>query len=309
MTLTAFRLHPALDPAYYVMGDTLAGVESWKALCYSANSGGEVGAMDAVGYVMISKIDDTIIPMARGDEHHRGYDTLFALSRKRQYKTLKPDDYVPVWPYGNNYIYDETEAPLLLNVVSKFLSYGGDDGILIGCNDLQGTIVTLSSFVASKGSVELAPGTVAPLGDVVLKAFGALATTLNAARGEVKTPADLAAALNPVRGGPRARKAAAAFREAHGLLKLLKRYAAQIRGTDCERFDEAAAELCKIAKVADLQRIEEIFFGMAGFKNRIHNAVRQAIKNRAAKKRAWEDDATIAVWGDLDLANDLLGRL
>ena len=285
-----FRLHPALDPAKYEIGPSLARVATWRAHCYSANSGGRTGEMDEVGYVMISKTGDLIIPIARGDEHHRGYDLLYDLSE--EIPAIDPSDFVPVWSRGNNYVYGRDEVPDLLNVIGKHLTYGGFDGLLIGSNDLRGRICTLSQFVTAKGLTDLKPASLAPVGTHLVSELTELAAKCATARKDPQSP-----------------DAPPAFREAERLARYLLACAGNVHGPDVDALQEAPRAIRILLKARDVQGLEEMFFGPTGFKNGLHNAIRETLANRKRGQSAWNDEKVEAVWGDLELARDMLGRI
>ena len=160
-----FVLAPFLNPANYQITDSLKDAARWQAKILTANSAGagqKVGQMDAVGYVMISNIDNTIVPIARADEHNLGSDLLWKLTKRTSFD---PQNYTPIFSIGNNYVYSAGDLAPLLKVVKKFLSYGGNPELMLrGSNDLRGKCTTLGNFVESKGKVTVAPGKLHPVG-------------------------------------------------------------------------------------------------------------------------------------------------
>lgn len=95
--------------------------DKWKAKILIGNSmeeGKKVGDWDDVGYIMISLKDNTIIPIARSDEHHRGYDLL------SDFYHLNYNDYYALWVYGKNYPYDLEDLHRLETALLKAKSYG-----------------------------------------------------------------------------------------------------------------------------------------------------------------------------------------
>lgn len=93
----------------------------WKAKILLGNSMNEdkkVGDWDDVGYIMISLKDNTIIPIARSDEHRRGYELLY------EYYHLSSKDYYSLWVYGKNYPYDLEDLKNLEIALQKAQSYG-----------------------------------------------------------------------------------------------------------------------------------------------------------------------------------------
>ncbi len=290
-----FRLHPALNPENYVMTASLADHEKWQAMTYDGSSAGEKdarkGQMGGIGYVMISLKDDTIIPISRSDEHHRGADTLYTLSRKTK-GAIDPSDYLPIWSYGNNYIYNKSEAPILLTALTKFIAYGGKNGVLKGSSGLRGIAMSSKQFIASGGNVEVSAGKLAPLGAEIYEGFE-----------------NLAQALRKARSNPEARSVAgAAFEAAIGLLRLLMRDRLEEKGIDVKEIETLMPKLRQIKQERNVQALEELFFGFHGVKNTIHNNLRAAQKRAQAGEEVWRDGDLKAIWGDIDLAVDMLGR-
>lgn len=284
---SGFRLHPGLDPAKYVMTDNLGDVSSWKAYTYFANSGGKKGAMDEVGYVMISLVDDTIIPIARGDEHHMGMDALYDLQRK--VKDLRADQYVPLY-HGSNYIFHREEIKKMLVACRKWLSYGGEDGTITGANDFTGTMLTMSHFIAGDGQFQITPGQLAPLGQAIFDAF--------------KT---LAAACSEARNSDKRSVLAKAGHSAIALLQLLAKHRLNLP-LKSEVLDGTPKLVREAVKEGDIQTLEELFFGMDGIKNTLHNSLRQTKKAIETKSWFFDERHNRNVWGDIDLAIAMLGR-
>lgn len=288
---TPFRLHPALKVDDYDITDSLRDADRWRARCLYANSGGTVGEMDEVGYVMISLKDDTIVPIARGDEHHKGHEALERLAKGRR-RILKPDDFIPVWCHGNNYIYEQSEVPALLTAIAKYLSYGGRDDVLLGAYQMEGQLVTLSSFVAEKGMVQIAPGRLAPLGQKVYDALKSAADAATEALGDAPRP-----------------KRAKAFAAARQAIDLISRHSQHIEGAKRDTI-LATKDALKIgASDLDVGKLEAALFGFDRIKRAIHMGIRKAIADRAKEKKAWQIRDATATWGDLDLANDMFGNL
>lgn len=283
----AFRLHPGLDAAKYVITDDLADVDSWKAYTYFANSGGEKGLMDEVGYVMISLVDDTIVPMSRGDEHHAGMDALYDLQRK--VKGLNASNYLPLFK-GSNYIYHREDVKKMLIACKKWLAYGGDDGTITGVNDFTGTMLTMSHFVAGDGQFSITPGHLAPLGQAFFDGFK-----------------DLSRACAEARNSDKRSVIAKAGHAAITLLQLLAKHKLNLP-LQPSTYTETPKKVRDAVKEGDVQTIEELFFGMDGIKNELHNSLRRTKKSIETKSWDIQERHNRNVWGDIDLAIDMLGR-
>lgn len=308
-TRHGFRLHPALDASKYEMPGSLANVRRWKAFCYLGNNCEEKDAqqMQEVGYVMISLVDDTVIPIARGDEHHRGYDLLhdFATGEYSTYAIpsprhgrrarpapgagldIRPRDYVPVWSHGTNYVYGPRDIADMTEALRRWLSYGGRDGIVIGSNDLRGKALSSSGMVASGGDFTVAPGTLAPIGAEIYARFEKLSATVVTLGREPTGPA-----------------MSDAFGQTADLISMIEPFGYQI-GVNMEFRDGALARLKEARRSRDSQQLWELVFGFSGIKNVMHAYLRQETE----KDSAWSRDHLSSIWGDRGLAIDMLGRL
>lgn len=295
-TPSSFRLHPGLDPAKYQITDSLSDIERWRAYTYDGQGKVKAGDMAGVGYVMISLVDNTIVPISRGDEHNSGYDSLrdsIAKAAKKSGHALNPRDYLPIWANGNNYIYDESEIPDLLIALRKYLSWGGKNGLLRGMNDLRKMAVSLKQFVENEGRFTIAPGQLAPVGTEIVSGFVKLAAALEKAR---------------VEGAPKSARNAA-FREALALHTLIWRYVLLVAIKDVSAMKELPKAIRRAQREDDLGFVETTFFGFDGIKNQMHNAIREVLaKRKAGERYVWKEDDLVAAWGDLDLAFDRLGR-
>lgn len=293
-----FRLHPALDPNNYVMTNSLRDHSKWQARAYVGNNSntGETGQMTEVGYIMISLVDDTIIPISRDDEHHMGRDLLYDLSdgtyptykSKSKKLDINPTQYIPIWKYGSNYIYDQSEVKNMLIGLTKFLAYGGPDGVLVGTNDYRGQMMHSSDFIAAGGFTTITQGKLAPVGQRVYDRFDELAKLISAASDN-----DDRIKLRPI------------FVKTAELCKYLSGDITFIKLGIFDMVKEAGPKLKEIQKENDLQALRELVFGFDGIKNTMH----KHIKKVAADKDSWSRNDLIAIWGDLDLAIDMLARM
>ena len=289
----SFVLHPALNPDNYQITDNLRDIDKWRALTYMGNSGGDAGEMHEVGYVMISLTDNTIVPISRNDEHHMGRDLMYSFEDGSYTKRGKPlpidaDNYIPVWS-GSNYIYNENEAPTLLIAFTKFLSYGGRDGVLTGTQDLRGRMMHLSDFVASGGHTgKIEPGNLAPIGARIY--------------GELKQLSDMIVAMGTE---PDRVKSRAAFLKAAQLCKYLSSEYAFTKTGVWKFVEDAPQRLKEMQKENDVRGLEKYLFGFDGLKNTMHNALRDAVKSN----HSWVIQDMEGIWGDPNLAIDMLGRL
>lgn len=294
-----FVLDPALDPKNYVMTNSLKDAAKWRAMCYVGNNGDDnIGKMTEIGYVMISKTSNRIIPISRDDEHHTGYDLLYDFQSgdypygKRSKKlAINVDDYIPIFTQGNNYVYKKSDLPALVSVLTRFLSYGGRDGILKGTSEMSGMQMHLSDFVARRGKVEITPGTLAPLGQ---KTYDAFANLANAIRSLGATPDRI--------------KAQPVFRQAQILLKFIDESSMDF-GVEINTLTTVANRIKIAQKENDIQELEKAIFGFHGLKNEVHVYLKKLVKgaNEGDDMSRFYLGRVKGIWGDVDLAIDMLG--
>lgn len=289
-TSAKFILPAGLDPKNYVMTNSLGDIRRWRAKVYKANSGGKVGAMDTVGYVMISRKDNTIVPIASGDEHHTGFDVLQYLARRHKFDVK---NYVPVWAYGRNFIYDKSDVPILLQAFKKYLAYGGIDGPLKGTSEYHGKVVMISYFVEHHGDMTIAPHELAPIGKMIVNGLQSLAQAVQAAN---------ASTQRSVR--------AKAFVAAETFLRHLDALIPfELRDIKDEQVQKALGSIRELKAADDVDGLEQLLFGFHGIKNEMHNALRAAQKRMQNGTPDYEDSDRKGTWGDIDLAVDMLGRM
>lgn len=284
-----FRLHPNLDPANYQITDNMGALPRWKAIVLTGNSVGEtgprVGEWDHVGYVMISLDDNTIIPIARSDEHNMGWDLVHELSEKSPIL----QDFVPVWT-GNNYIYTKAENEVATKAYQKFLSYGGHDGVVqFGVHERDGGMTSMSDFV-EHGAANAQPvkGRISPLGKKIIEAFQKIDTLIipEMKREEGGLP-------------PRLGSIVAACNELGKLLEVVSNPYVFSYG-DASRFLE---EIKAHRRDTSVQWFMDAVFGFHGIKNKLHMQMKENLSIPS-----WAENR-VKFWGDLDLAIDILARM
>lgn len=290
-----FQLHPALDADKYKITASLADIDNWRVYVYDGNSMGTNspgrGQMDEVGYTMISKTTNHIIPIARSDEHHMGFDTLHGLAHKNP--SIITKNFVPIF-HGGNYINAESEIPDYLNVIGKWLAYGGANGILEGARMSPRFAVSMKDFVASGGNITVEPGQLAAVGKAILAAY------------QSASEAIIAANANPEK------KSAvnAAFLASMNVIKNFSSLGFLVMG-DFKMDDVRAAvpAITKLRAAGDLHGLMEFMFGFNSLKNTMHNNLRKLQKRRESGERDFfYDEKAQAIWGDIPLAINLLGR-
>ena len=181
-------LNPKLDPKNYKNCNDIANIKDWKARIISGNSmsdGKKKGQWEEVGYVWISLVDNTMIPLARSDEHHQGYDCIV------EDLHINASDYYPVFLGGdfygdkenNQYPYNEKEAKELKVVLLKLQYFGRDlNNININLHyilhDYNAKPIKASKFVEGKyGQEKYEDAELTPLGEKLVNTLEKLSQT------------------------------------------------------------------------------------------------------------------------------------
>ena len=186
--MAKFRLNEKLNPKNYKITGDISNISNWKARIISNNSGSDdkkVGDWEEVGYVWISLVDNTIIPIARSDEHHQGYDCIaYDLH-------IGASDYYPVFLGGdfykegenNQYPYNEKEARQLKVALLKLQFFGRNlDTINVNLHytlhDWNAKPITATQFVEGKyGKEKYANAELTSLGEKLVKTLEKLSQT------------------------------------------------------------------------------------------------------------------------------------
>jgi hypothetical protein len=131
----SFSIPTKIRRNYKISGD-LSNIKNWKAKVLLANSGGEEGKWDDVGYVLISLDNNYIVPVARSDEHHIGYELLEHLENSGK---INSNNYISVWCRdGNDYIYHEEDIPEYVQAFTRAIQYGVNaEKIIVHYKDIQ----------------------------------------------------------------------------------------------------------------------------------------------------------------------------
>lgn len=122
----SFSLPKTVPVKFFKITNNLNDVEKWRVKILQNNSSENkrLGSFDSVGYIMVSLVDNTIIPIARSDEHQRGYEILETIYMD-EYDII-PNNYYPIFCLGNNYPYYQDEALKMKVALEKLKSYGYD---------------------------------------------------------------------------------------------------------------------------------------------------------------------------------------
>jgi hypothetical protein len=265
---TKFQIHPDLKDKYKIKGD-LGNVEKWKAKTILANSGGKKGTWDNVGYVMISPKDNTIIPIARSDEHQSGYDLLYHLRNKYDIHAL---DYKPVYAIGNNYVdmNNQKEIDKYLKIFKKFRNMGGNN-LQVDSWDNISYHGTIDDFLKRKGTIGYKKGELSETGKNLISDLERLAKMLKKILTDPVASDKLIWMFNDT------------------TIDFLKRgfikYPYPYDGlTEYIGYSEIDKWYESLQKATDYKLAEKVLFSMNGVKNKIHNAIRIEMKKSSSER-------------------------
>jgi hypothetical protein len=118
-----FNIPKEIESFYNIKGD-LTNINKWKAKIIVGNNirgDKKIGDWDDIIYVLISLTSNFIIPVARADEHHIGYDLLLYLIKKYKIKNL---NYQSISLVNNHFVYGGEYFNKEFNVIKKAYDYG-----------------------------------------------------------------------------------------------------------------------------------------------------------------------------------------
>ena len=284
------RLIPELIENYQLTY-SLADVLNWKVKIILNNSVSfdendkklKKGDMDSVGYVMIGLKTGTLIPIARADEHHKGYDLIYHLVNKGY---IPDDSYYAIFSSHTYVNSNDTEALLALKTWRKL---GGQNLIIKSeTNDINFQM-SIDDYIKKEGKIEINKGELFPLGAELIK--------------KLKTVSSLC-----IESRKDSRKEKRLYAE---VLSLYNFYLQKIEVHYSEN-DEILKNIYLAESIGGeegIKKIEQYIFGFEGFKNKIHNNVREAINAKNKNSYSFKIRTMESIFGDLDLANHELGSL
>lgn len=119
------------------IGNDIKNTDSWKVkVILGNNDSSKKGKYDEVGYIAVSPTSNTIIPIARADEHQAGYELLHHLIKN---KMIPDEPYVTLYKHSN-YIYGQQDKKYMednINAYKKWLELGGKNLKLSGTNGIS----------------------------------------------------------------------------------------------------------------------------------------------------------------------------
>ncbi len=229
----------------------LSNVENWKIQVQMGNSVGrdepDVGGWGSPGYVFINPKTKEVIPVARSDEHHGGYDLMRHLASKGVVKNL--EDWGYVYIHGTH-VFDKSDKTFYKQVYQTWLDLGGKNIEVeiysSGSGGKESFIGLLSDFIEQKSFIPK-KGEIAKSGQRLIQALERYATLVVQA---LKDP----------------NKEAQANKAAQAVVDLVNYKLAVSK-------PKKAAELALASD--SFQGVQDAILGMDGIKNIIHQGLRE----------------------------------
>lgn len=282
--------------------DSLLGIASGKVYVLEGNSiGGDREYEDVyltkqpIGYVMMGLKSKIVLPIARDDEHHKGFDLVFNLIDKG---LIPKDKYFPIFALGSDYLHED-DFKYALTIYKRWLDMGGPNIVIEDWHgSKEGFMIDLRSFVEKEGKgLKPRKGSLSVVGKTLISSLTELSLSGIALRKSANPDADF-------------KKYAVVAKKlinfAEGPMYFRCQLSQALKNTKFKDRDDLVAEINKPTKPALelLQEIEEIIFGMTSFKKIIHDDIRE---NMA--KPGFDFKDLVKIFGDLPKAFDALGRI
>jgi hypothetical protein len=178
-------LFPGVLAAHFEIPGNFSNIANWRARCFFKGTTRKPfsGPMEEVGYVMIHQNGKHIVPIARGDEHHVGYDLMFEFWKKRV-RALVPAEFLSFWGLGRNFIYSAEALPPFQRAANTWLSNGGGDSIVTGDYDGMNLTAMISDLVKGEFATgEAALSTETPISKRLCAAFAAVSAGITKYQG------------------------------------------------------------------------------------------------------------------------------
>ena len=278
----ALKFPPALKK-YLKVTNNLKDVDKWEAKIWLKNSMSDKDINKSIGYIWIDINSGMLVPIAHGDEHHKGEDLLYYLMEKN---IVPHGNWQAIWalPTSDNYIYkDEEHRQKMLQAFTKWRELGGPN---LSVKSMYGDSFhcTMDDYIKAKGKPKTNwKGKLAPIGKKIIFALERLAKLYaeHHTKHTVGAKWIILATKN-------------LMDRIHPLPYDYNEYRNKIEKA-----------LTKLETENDYDTLEKAVFGVGGIKNTLHNQLRVAIN----KPDAWGAKDIIDVFGDIELAKAELDRL
>lgn len=278
--------------------NSLKDASKWKAKIIENNSNGDesigIGDWNNIGYVMISLKDNTIIPIARADEHKQGYELLYELQEKYG---INASDYYSVWCLKNsaNYPYNKEEGDLLKKALIKCKSYGMDLSKslvymkyidpLYRDKSYDDSMITAEDFINDNyQTVEKLNTSITNTGNKLIDAFKLLSESFSKTniRGKYSIVNINKAIKNLYNVGSKI---------------ILKDNFKLVSDMDLEQMQEFVQQYKE--GYYNNNQLSKVFFGFMGFRNNFHQRLRKNIDNKMLEKQLGSVEKIIEIIGSI----------
>ena len=265
--VSSFKLPNGVPQSLFKLTNSMADVQKWKAKVVENNQRGvPKGSFDSVGYIMVSLIDNTIIPIARSDEHRMGFEVMDYFYSKKY--GISPSNYYPIFATGNNYPYNKEDAQAMYAALVKCKSYGLDlDSIAVSMYYLSKgstNYISASDFVSqtSKSNEDRKKLSLTKIGKSLIASLQAFSEAFeyHNARGGLSIVKIQRALNNLVNVGKQIR-----LNETDGYTL--------VTDFDKESIEDVLVRY-KDGYISETD-LENMIFGFDGFRNRLHNRLRK----------------------------------
>lgn len=271
---------------YILEGNSLSGDQEFEEVYLTKES---------IGYVMMGLKTKTVLPIARGDEHYKGFDLVEKLIDGR---LIPNDTYLPIFCLGSDYLHEDDFEKALV-IYKRWLEMSGPNIIIEDWHgSKEGFLIDIKTFVEKKGKgLKPKKGSLAVIGKMLISALSELSLSGVALRKSANPEDDFKKYVISVRR---------LINITQGPIYFRVKLSQSLKKTRFLDEDGLLEELKKPTKPALelLQEIEECLFGMHSFKKLIHDSIRDNIS-----KPDFHSEDLIKIFGDLNKAFDALGRI
>lgn len=289
ININGWKLHPQADPSsYQIIGD-FNNTQYWKAKTLVANNGGNKGEFEDVGYIWFNELNKTFLPISRNDEHRLGSEMMYDMHYTRK-------DYYPLWLLGNNYVYDKSDEDKFLKVGKALAADGWKPHGNISKMGSQ-IEIPITQFLKT-GKIEFQKGKLTEKGQTLIDYLTEL-TKLD---------------TKILKGGSEHRMAekniSKYITKAIKMLEWFTSVEARpnylLYKHDLE--DIVKYDLEQLGKMndswIDFQKTSFMIFRFGGFKNRVHEIIKDAVG-----KDDWSSRNTQSFFGNLDIALGIFNKM
>lgn len=286
---------------YLDIDGNLANADKWKAKIVLGNSmprGKKKGDWDDVGYIWISLDSNTIVPIARSDEHHYGGDLMEHYMNKR---LIPREEYYPIWAVeGNNYVH-ENDVPRALKAFRKFRIYGGKNVTIQNWRKGDSVRATADTFIKQGGDLKIQKGQIAEDGQRVLDLLKEIEGLYTKYRDGVE----------------HGRRTQTVEKKIFSLIYRFIKEGLHYQGffgyldlddNDVKRYED---RVVRAEGEGNVEKAIEAIFAFGGLKNEIHNRLREIVRKSKSDDLSirWKLEDLKLFFGDIDATIHALGAI